>query len=223
MSEWWTYSLSDFLLFSARTYRRLFELYNVDIWPAQSVALALGCILLALMWRPRAGQGRYMAAILMLGWIWVAWAFHWRHFVTINWAATYFAYVFAFEALLLFVFGTVLDELTFEPGSVAHRVGFAVVLFAVFLQPLIAPFTGRGWLQAEVFGAAPDPTAVATLGVLLASGRRAQWRLGILPLLWCALSGAVLWTLGAPGDAVVLPIVAVVVLVVARMARASAR
>ena len=127
MSEWWTYSLSDFLLFSARTYRRLFELYNVDIWPAQSVALALGCILLALMWRPRAGQGRYVSVILMVGWIWVAWAFHWRHFVTINWAATYFAYVFAFEALLLFVFGIVLDELTFEPRSVAHRVGFANV------------------------------------------------------------------------------------------------
>ena len=222
MSEWWTYSLSDFLLFSARTYRRLFELYNVDIWPAQSVALALGCILLALMWRPRAGQGRYVSVILMVGWIWAAWAFHWRHFVTINWAATYFAYVFAFEALLLFVFGIVLDELTFEPRSVAHRVGFALLLFAVFVQPLIAPLTGRGWLQAEVFGVTPDPTVVATLGVVLASGRRARWRLGILPFMWCALSGAVLWTLDAPVDAVVLPIAAFLVLVVARIARAPA-
>ncbi len=35
MSEWWTYTLSDFLLFSARTYYRLFELYNRDVWPAQ--------------------------------------------------------------------------------------------------------------------------------------------------------------------------------------------
>ena len=35
MSEWWTYSLSDFLLFSPRTYYRLFELYNLAIWPTQ--------------------------------------------------------------------------------------------------------------------------------------------------------------------------------------------
>ena len=35
MSEWWTYTLSDFLLFSPRTYYRLFELYNDEIWPAQ--------------------------------------------------------------------------------------------------------------------------------------------------------------------------------------------
>jgi hypothetical protein len=31
MSEWWTYSLWDFLLFSPRTYYRLFELYNLAI------------------------------------------------------------------------------------------------------------------------------------------------------------------------------------------------
>ena len=31
MSEWWTYRLSDFLLYAPRTYFRLFELYN-DTW-----------------------------------------------------------------------------------------------------------------------------------------------------------------------------------------------
>jgi hypothetical protein len=214
MSEWWTYSLSDFLLFSRRTYYRLFELYNVDIWPAQSVALALGCVLLALLWRPRAGQGRFIAAILALCWVWVAWAFHWRHFTTINWAATYFAYAFVLEAVLLIVFGVLNDDLAFEPGSPAHRVGFALVLFAVFGEPLIAPLVGRGWLQAEVFGVAPDPTAVGTLGALLAGGRRALARMGIIPLISCALSGAVTWTLGSP-DAPVMLVVALVVLAAA--------
>lgn len=211
MSEWWTYSLSDFLLFSARTYYRLFELYNIDIWPAQSVALALGCILVALLWRPRAGQGSAIAAILALGWMWVAWAFHWRHFVTINWAATYFAYACAFEALLLIVFGVFGDDLAFKPGSSTHRIGFALVLFAVFGQPLIAPLVGRGFLQAEVFGVTPDPTTVATLGALLAGGRRALWRMGIIPLVSCVLSGAVTWTLESP-DAAVMMIAAAVVL-----------
>jgi len=150
MSEWWTYSLSDFLLFSRRTYYRLFELYNVDIWPLQSVALALGCVILALFWRPRAGQGRFIAAILALCWIWVAWAFHWRHFVTINWAATYVAYAFGCEALLLIVFGVVRDDLAFAPGSVRHRIGFALVIFAVFVEPLIAPLVGRGFSNAEI-------------------------------------------------------------------------
>jgi hypothetical protein len=214
MSEWWTYSLSDFVLFSGRTYYRLFELYNIDIWPAQSVALALGCVLLALLWRPRAAQGRFIAVILALCWIWVAWAFHWRHFTTINWAATYFAGAFALEAVLLVVFGVFNDDLAFEPGSLSHRVGFALVLFAVFGEPLIAPLVGRGWLQAEVFGVAPDPTAVGTLGALLAGGRRAVWRMGIIPLVSCVLSGAVTWTLGSP-DAPAVLVVALVVLAAA--------
>ena len=50
-SEWWTYSLRDFLLFSPRTYYRLFELYNAAIWPAQIVALGLGLAVLALLRR----------------------------------------------------------------------------------------------------------------------------------------------------------------------------
>jgi len=42
MSEWWTYRLSDLLLFSPRTYYRLFELYNAAIWPAQVLAVVIG-------------------------------------------------------------------------------------------------------------------------------------------------------------------------------------
>lgn len=58
---------------------------------------------------------------------------------------------------------------------------------------------GRPAAQAEIFGLAPDPTAIACLGVLsvVAAGR---WRmtLAIIPLLWCALSAATLMTLGDP-------------------------
>ena len=135
MSEWRTYTLSDFLLFSPRTYYSLFELYNAEIWPAQIVALALGVVLVGLLWRPRAGQGRIVAAILAFCWIWVAWAFHWRHYATINWAATYFAGGFAVEALLLLWIGVIRNELAIESASaVARRTGIAVVLFALLAR-----------------------------------------------------------------------------------------
>ena len=42
MPEWWTYALSDFLLFSPRTYYRLIERHNAAVWPAQIVTLGLG-------------------------------------------------------------------------------------------------------------------------------------------------------------------------------------
>ena len=71
MSEWWTYSLSDFLLFSPRTYYRLFELYNLAIWPAQILALALGLAILALWLRGGAVAGtrhrRHPRGVLAVG------------------------------------------------------------------------------------------------------------------------------------------------------------
>ena len=66
----------------------------------------------------------------------------------------------------------------------------------------------------EIFGVAPDPTVMATLGVLLTAGRRVCWELLVIPLLWCAISGAVAWTMGSP-DALVMPLAALAVIVVA--------
>jgi hypothetical protein len=81
--------------------------------------------------------------------------------------------------------------------------GLALVLFALFAYPPIAPLIGRPWTQVEVFGIAPDPTAVATLGILLAA-ERPHWGLLAVPLIWCAIGGATLWAMHSP-DALVMP------------------
>ena len=214
MSEWLTYSLSDLLLFSPRTYYRLYELYNLAIWPAQLVALALGAAILALLLR-RGGvrEGRAVAAILAACWLWVAWAWFVGRYATINWAAGYFAAAFAIEALLLLWTGTVRGRLLFRPGPDAiGRFGVGIFLFALAIQPLIGPLlAGRDWTQVEVFGVAPDPTAVATLGLLLTATGGAFWGLPIIPLIWCAVGGATLWAMASP-DAPVLPAAAALVL-----------
>jgi len=215
MSEWWTYSLSDFLLFSPRTYYRLFELYNAEIWPAQIVSLALGAVILGLLRRRWTGQGRLVAAILAGCWLWVAWAFHWQRYATINWAAAYFAGAFAAQGLLLFWTGVVRNGLGFaSASSVAHRIGVGVVLFALTAQPLLGPLVGREWMQVEIFGVAPDPTVLATLGILLATARRVRWELLVVPLLWCATSGAIAWTMGSP-DALLMPLAALAIPIIA--------
>src|SRR5262245_5198408 len=217
MSEWWTYSLSDFLLFSPRTYYRLFELYNLAIWPAQLLALALGVALLALMVRRPAWHGRAMAAILAACWLWVAWAYLLTRYDTINWAARYFAAGFALEALLLALSGIVHDRLTMRAGraDLASRAGLGLFLYGLVAHPLIGPLLiGRPWTQVELVGLAPDPTIVATLGVLIAA-ERPLWHLAIVPLGWCAIAGATLWTMGSP-DALLLP--AAAVLAIALMA-----
>ena len=198
MSEWWTYRPSDFLLFAPRTYYRLFELYNIDIWPLQILALLAGAAILVLIRNRMASSGRVIGVLLAACWLWVAWAFHWQRYATINWAASYFAVGFAIEALLLIWIGVVRDSLRFDSAPrVRARIGVAIFAFALMIQPLLQLLSGRNWQQLEVFGVAPDPTAVATLGVLLASNRM-PWIALPLPLIWCVIGGVTLWLINSP-------------------------
>ena len=212
MTEWWTYRLSDLLSFAPQTYYRLFELYNAAIWPVPIVAFLLGVAIWMLLRRADAARGRLIAAILAAVWLWVAIAFHLNRYATIHWVAVYFAGAFGFESALLIWTGVLRSRLVF--GSEAEGIGRAgvwIFLFALLVQPLIGPLLGRGWRSIEIFGVAPDPTAVATLGILLRATGRVRWELIVGPVLWCAISGATLSAMNAP-DAWVPPLVAALTL-----------
>jgi len=223
MSEWWTYRLSDFLLFSSRTYNRLFELYHRDIWPLQVLAILGGVFMLLLLLRAQARHGRVIASFLAAAWLWVALAFHLQRYAKINWAASWFAGLFLLEALLLLWHGVIRDRLRLVP--ITHRaqwLGIALFVFALLIQPFVSVLSGRAWTQTELFGLTPDATAVGTLGVILVAGARVRLSLLFIPLLWCVVSGATLWTMKSP-DAFVLLAAASLALVRAAWMIATSR
>jgi Family of unknown function (DUF6064) len=200
MSEWWKYTITDFLLFSPRTYYRLIERYNEALWPAHLLALGLGLVIIWLLLRPTPWQGRAISVVLGLLWAWVAVEYLWRRYATINWAATYFGWAFLIESLLLAGIGGLRGGLAFRARRTAPAItGVGLFLFALLLYPLVALLGGRGWQQAEVFGLSPDPTVIGTLGLLLLTdGALRRWLLAV-PLLWCLVSGATFWALASPG------------------------
>lgn len=238
MTEWWTYRLSDFLMFSAPTYYRLFERQNAAVWPWHWPVLALGSALAAwLTWlitrqrtaQERAGPehraARAVCGLLAVIWCTVAWSFLLRLYAPINWAANAFAIGFGLQALGLLMAALGLHgRLELARGRSAW-VGLGLLLFALWVHPVMGWLLGRPWTQAEVFALAPDPTVLGTLGLLLMLRREVQrgtrpgfagplswfWWLWPLPLLWCAISGATLWTLHAP-DAALMPAAAAVAL-----------
>jgi len=73
MDEWWTYTLSDLLLFSPRTYYRMLQRHNETLWPGQILTLGLGLGIMGLLRRPAAWQGRAISTIVATLWAWVAW------------------------------------------------------------------------------------------------------------------------------------------------------
>jgi hypothetical protein len=208
MPEWWSYSLSDFLLFSPRTYYRLIERHNEAVWPGQLIATAAGVGVVLLLRRGSRGGARVALGTLALLWAWVGWSFVWRRYATINWAAVWLGGLFAMEAILLGWLGTGLGTLRGAMRRDAPGVlGAILVAGALVLYPLLAPALGRGWHQAEVFGIVPDPTVLATLGLVLQLDGPPLSRRALLvaPLLWCLVSGATLLAMGSPEAWIVLP------------------
>jgi hypothetical protein len=198
MSEWWTYRPENFLLFSPRVYWRMFELHNAALWPLQALTLAAGLVIILLVaWRPRSAAP-WLALLLAILWTFVGWSFLWNRYADINWAAAYIAPAFAVEGVLLLVCGPLLHGLAFDRRGLAGGIGYFILAFALAGAPLLAPLQGRGWASSEVFGIAPDPTAIATLGLLLLARGRLLPLLLPIPVLWCLVSGMTLQTMREP-------------------------
>jgi len=198
MTEWWTYRLTDFLLFSPRVYHRLFEQQNLAWWPLHLGMIGLG---LWMAWRFAVrARDQSNPAFLALGlvWIWIAWAFLWERYATINWTALYIIPVFVLQGFLLaWLALRKQPSLAVVRPARMPRGPIALLLFAVAGYPFIAALSGRPWLQASVFGIAPDPTALATLAACAAAGR-GYLIAAVVPAVWCMISGLTLFTMGSP-------------------------
>lgn len=192
MSEWWTYRPSDFLMFSARTWGRLVESWNEALWPWQWAMLAAGLSMLAAAARdPRRGRP-WAIAVLAVAWAWVGWAFHWERFADVNTGARWFALAFGAQAVLLLALG--FRSASGAPPTGTRGLGLTLAALAL-LYPLLSPLSGRGWSQAEVAGAMPEPTALFTAGLLLASPQRHRAPLLVIPVLALIVGGTTQWLL----------------------------
>jgi hypothetical protein len=178
----------------------MFELHNEAVWPLQVIAVLLGAAILVWTVRPRPWSDRVIWAVLAAAWIFVACGFLWNRYATINWAAAYAVPVFATEGLLLAWIGASRGALGVTTGrTVPSLAGLGMFLYALVVHPFVAILMGRPIQAAEIVGIAPDPTVIATIGLLLrATGGALSWALMVVPLAWCIVSWATLRAMGAP-------------------------
>ncbi|MEM8796984.1 MAG: DUF6064 family protein [Pseudomonadota bacterium] len=195
MELWFSYSPSDFLLFSADTYWRLFERVNADLWPLPVVSTAVLLLLMLWVWRGVRGSRTTLFLALAVALFIVSEAFLAARYQPINWAISYLRPLFWVEALGLVAASIWLAR---PSDGLRHRFGFGFLVLAAF-YPLIGFLAGRPLAQAEVFGLAPDPTMIAALGVLMLFQRSlATFALSLIPLLWLAVSALTLHTMEEP-------------------------
>lgn len=197
------YVIQDFLLFSDRVYDRMFELHNAALWPVHIPAAVIGLFLVFVVLKPSQRNVRIAFALLALVWLFVAYAFFYQRYATINWAAVYVAPLFALMALVLGGFAVRARPPTVAfQANVSGLIAAAVLLAALVGYPLLGVVTGKSWSGAQVFGVAADPTAMATLGFLAmcrGTGVRAAM---IIPALWSVATALTLYALGSGAFAI---------------------
>ena len=172
MSEWWTYRLSDFLMFSPAVYARMVERYHRELMPVPWVLLAAGLVLVAGAAVRKPWAHRAVLLTLAVLWAWVGWAFHWQRYAQINWAALYMAGAWWLQAALLAAWAMAAPS----ADRTRHRAWYAGIVIAA-LGVVLYPWHG------QAFGLMPTPTALATVGLLVMQRPRRGQGLLVVPLL----------------------------------------
>jgi hypothetical protein len=197
MSEWWTYRLSDLILFSRDVYYGTFALYHRGIWPAHIVLVVMVTLAAVACRRARddASRGRIVLGLCSLSWVWIALAFHAHRYATINWAARYFAGAFILQAALLAWLG-LRRRVALNAGRLRLLLlGLVVLAVGALVAGLM---TGRQWDQVELPGLTPDPTATVTVLMLGLSSPRVTRLALVIPVLGCLVGGLTLFALHSP-------------------------
>ena len=208
MSEWWTYTLGDFLMFSPATYWRVVENYNKNVWPVQLVGLLAGFAACGLLLSRRVSAARVQALLLAAAFLWVGWAFFWQRYATINWVARYFAFAFWVQAASLLLLALLPTKSATGKTGTTQKVGWVgwvgwvLALAGLVIYPLASAWGAKPWNQLEfsagfgVFGILPEPTALVCLGLLLARTMQTaplfRWALSIIPTASLLVSAATL-------------------------------
>ena len=186
--------------FTIEQFMTVFQTYNQALWPTQIFAYLAGLAAVALVLWPRRHSGRLVAAILAAMWLVNGLGYHLAFFSAINPAAFVFAGLFSLGGLLLFWTGVVKNRLTFLPrGGFGAALGWFWVACAAVIYPALGWLFGHAFPRAPMFGLAPCPTTIFTLGLLLLAVRPPR-HLVIIPLLWSIIGFGAALNLGVYQD-----------------------
>lgn len=191
----------------------VFADYNAAIWPLQIITYALGILAVLVLWLRWPLANRVIFAVLAITWAVNGIGYHWLYFAEINPIAKGFAAAFIAQSVLFAACALTSNALRFERRrNLRSATGLSVIVYALLIYPLLGYWAGHGWLAGPLFGVAPCPTTIFTIGLLLlARGRWVAW-LSIIPILWSLVGLAAALQLGMAED-LSLPVAALALVI----------
>jgi Family of unknown function (DUF6064) len=187
--------------FTIEEFLGVFAAYNAAIWPLQIIAYAVGLIAVASLWQSWLRANLIVPAVLALLWACNGIGYHLMYFSTINPLAKGFAVFFIAQAILFAFVAMSAKKLEFVLAlNVRSAAGIALIVYALLIYPILGIIAGHGLMAGPMFGVAPCPTTIFTIGMLfLVRGKWVLW-LSIIPILWSLVGLAAALQLGIPED-----------------------
>jgi hypothetical protein len=188
------------LPFTREQFFDVFAAYNAETWPAAIAAYPLALVALLVAWRGAAVSGRLAGLILALMWGWAGVVYHGLYFAPINPIARVFAGVFIVQAVLFTIHASIGRGFAFGSRSRLRAfAGGAMILYAMVVYPVIGLALGAGYPALPLFGVAPCPLLIFTIGLMLWA-TCVRWWLWLVPLFWGAVGGSAFVVLSVPQD-----------------------
>jgi hypothetical protein len=187
--------------FTIEQFLGVFAAYNYAIWPIQLLAYGLGLIAVSALWFRTTLAAQLILSILALMWAVNGVGYHFLFFAEINPLAKGFAAFFVLQSILFAVCVLVPSDLRFEMRrNFRSAAALSFIVYALLIYELLGCWAGHGLMAGPLFGVAPCPTTIFTIGMLLlARGGWVVW-LSIIPLLWSLVGLAAALQLGIPED-----------------------
>jgi hypothetical protein len=187
--------------FTIEEFLGVFAAYNSAIWPFQIVAYCAGLLAVASLWLKGLRSRWLIPAVLAILWACNGIGYHFLYFSIINPLANGFAAVFVLQAILFAASAFTANRIGFTVApDLRSWAGLALLIYALLVYPALGMLAGHGLMAGPMFGVAPCPTTIFTIGMLLlARGAWVPW-LSIIPLLWSLVGLAAPLQLGIPED-----------------------
>jgi hypothetical protein len=186
------------------------QVYNELLLPITILTYLLGLVAVYLASRKSSQSSRFTSCILGFLWLWSGLVFNMLFYgpsdvevlgltVTGMW---YLAGVlFVLQGLLFVMLGAIKNAFSFRLDTSSYSVGGAIlVVYAMVLYPLIGLLTGYAYPRYPVFGSAPCPVTIFTLGLLLWTNREISTLVAAIPVVWGIMGIVPVLVLGIYAD-----------------------
>jgi hypothetical protein len=178
----------------------MFTQANTAVWPVDLVwyAAAITAVLLAVT--AIRGSSRLIAGFLAAYYVWLAIVFFGIYYAPLNDHSHAYAVMFALGGVLFLLAGVIRQDLEFQPRWDALGIIGGVFMGYALAYPVIDALTGHVFPAAPVFGVAPCPSAIFTVGLLLWTRRGMPMYVLVVPFIWLMTQ--------VPADALAMGVVA---------------